>query len=190
MILTLEENELVVRASKGDGFRISTSVRDRIIREKTSLMIRDAQSDQALSKQESIVVHRVRSMMAAPLQAGDTVIGLIYVDTDFMLHPFTAEDLDLLTVMANVAAIRIENARLTEIEQSEKMVELELTQASEIQRSLLPNEAPVPTVTIWRVCTFLAAPLEAITTTSCLIRMAAWPWWLATSRAKVSPPRC
>jgi serine phosphatase RsbU (regulator of sigma subunit) len=114
-----------------------------VIREKTSLMIGDAQSDNALSKQESIVIMRVRSMMAAPLQTGDQVIGLIYVDTDIIVHPFTAEDLDLLTVMANVAAIRIENARLAEIEQSEKMMELELAQASEIQRSLLPTEAPV-----------------------------------------------
>jgi serine phosphatase RsbU (regulator of sigma subunit) len=143
VILTLEEGDLIVRASKGDGFSISTAVRDRVIREKCSLVISDAQLDDALRQQKSIVMHRVRSMMAAPLQTADRVIGLIYVDNGAVIRPFSQEDLDLLTVMANVAAIRIEHARLAEIEQSEKMMELELAQASEIQRTLLPPEAPV-----------------------------------------------
>jgi serine phosphatase RsbU (regulator of sigma subunit) len=142
VILTLEEGELVVRASKGEGFSISTSVRDRVIREKCSLVISDAQLDDALRQQESIVMHRVRSMMAAPLQTGDQVIGLIYVDNGAVIRPFSQEDLDLLTVMANVAAIRIEHARLAEIEQSEKLMELELSQANEMQRTFLPTGAP------------------------------------------------
>jgi phosphoserine phosphatase RsbU/P len=142
VILTLEEGELLVKASKGDGFTISTAVRDRVIRQKCSLVISDAQSDDALRQQQSIVLHQVRSMMAAPLQTSDGVIGLIYVDNGAVIRPFTREDLDLLTVMANVAAIRIENARLAEIESSEKIMELELSQASEIQKMLLPNEAP------------------------------------------------
>ena len=142
VILTLEDNELVVRASEGAGFSISTSVRDRVIREKCSLIISDALLDDALRQQKSIVMQRVRSMMAVPLQTRDRVIGLIYVDNGSVLRPFGQEDLDLLTVMANVAAIRIEHARLAEVEQAEKLMELELAQASEIQRTLLPTEAP------------------------------------------------
>ena len=143
VIMTLEDGELIVRASEGDGFSISTSVRDRILRERCSLVISDAQLDDALRQQRSIVMHRVRSMMGVPLQTGDRVIGLIYVDNGAILRPFSQEDLDLLTVMANVAAIRIEHARLAEVEQSEKLMELELAQASEIQAMLLPTEAPV-----------------------------------------------
>jgi len=142
VILTLERGELMVRASEGAGFSISTAVRDRVLREKCSLVISDAQLDDALRQQKSIVMHRVRSMMAVPLQTGDRVIGLIYVDNGTQIRPFMQEDLDLLTVMANVAAIRIEHARLAEVEQSEKLMELELGQASEIQRGLLPTEAP------------------------------------------------
>ena len=143
VILTLEEKgDLVVRASKGDGFTISTSVRDRVINGRTSIVISDAQTDQALRQQQSIVMSRVRSMMAVPLQTGDRVIGLIYVDNGAVIRHFAREDLDLLTVMANVAAIRIEHARLAEIEQSEKLMELELAQASEIQQMLLPGAPP------------------------------------------------
>ncbi|MGH9582373.1 MAG: SpoIIE family protein phosphatase [Bryobacteraceae bacterium] len=144
VILTLESNgELIVRASKGDGFAISTAVRDRVLREKCSLIIRDAQIDDAFRRQKSIVLHRVRSMMAVPLQTGDRVIGLIYVDNGAVIHPFSQEDLDLLTVMANIAAIRIEHARLAVVEQTEQLMESELAQASEIQRSLLPAEVPI-----------------------------------------------
>ncbi len=143
VIMTLEDGELIVRASEGDGFSISTAVRDRILRQRCSLVISDAQLDDALRQQRSIMMHRVRSMMGVPLQTGDRVIGLIYVDNGAIFRPFSQEDLDLLTVMANVAAIRIEHARLAEVEQSEKLMELELAQASEIQSMLLPTEAPV-----------------------------------------------
>lgn len=143
VILTLEKNSnLKVRASKGADFAISTAVRDRVLSDKMSLMISDAQMDEAFREQRSIVVHKVRSMMAVPLQVGNRVIGLIYVDTGFLLKPFSQEDLDLLTVMANVAAIRIEQARLIEVEQSEKLMESELASASDIQRNLLPTANP------------------------------------------------
>ncbi|MGH9625912.1 MAG: FHA domain-containing protein, partial [Bryobacteraceae bacterium] len=143
VILTLEGNELAVRASKGEGFVISTAVRDRVLREKCSLMIKDAQADDGFRRQESIVLHRVHSMIAVPLQTGNRVIGLIYVDNGEVIHPFSQEDLDLLTVMANIAAIRIEHARLAAIERTEQLMESELAQAGEIQRGLLPAEAPV-----------------------------------------------
>jgi serine phosphatase RsbU (regulator of sigma subunit)/pSer/pThr/pTyr-binding forkhead associated (FHA) protein len=142
VILTLEKGELILRSSKGEGFAVSTAVRDRVLREKCSLMVTDAQVDSSLREQRSIVLHRVRSMMAVPLQTRAEVIGLLYVDNGAVIRPFSKEDLDLLTVMANVAAIRIEHARLAEIEQAEKLIQLELQQASEIQQSLLPAEAP------------------------------------------------
>jgi phosphoserine phosphatase RsbU/P len=144
VILTLEPNgELEVRASKGEGFSLSTAVRDRVLGDKESLMISDAQLDAALRESKSIVSQGVHSMMAAPLQTGERVIGLIYVDTGDLISPFSPEDLDLLTVMANVAAIRIEHSRLVLVEQAEKVMESELAQASEIQRSLLPPTVPV-----------------------------------------------
>ena len=141
-ILTLEDGELEVRASEGEGFSLSTAVRDKVLREKCSLVISDAQMDEAFRQQKSIVMQRVRSMMAVPLQTGNRVIGLIYVDNAAFMRPFSQEDLDLLTVMSNVAAIRIEHARLAAIEQADKLLEMELQQASEIQRNLLPPRAP------------------------------------------------
>src|SRR6185295_10179309 len=42
----------------------------------------------------------------------------------------------------NVAAIRIEHARLAEVEQGERIMKRDLSQAADIQRGMLPEQAP------------------------------------------------
>jgi phosphoserine phosphatase RsbU/P len=142
VLMTIENEELVVRAARGAGFKISKTVRDRVLKEKTSILVRDTQLDQALREQQSIVQNKVRGMIAVPLQTNDRVIGLIYVDTPDLIREFTREDLGLLTVLANVAAIRIEHARLNEIEVAERSMAQELEQAAHIQMGLLPAKSP------------------------------------------------
>jgi serine phosphatase RsbU (regulator of sigma subunit) len=142
VLMTLEGEELVPRANRGEGFRISKTVRDQVIREKASLLVRDTAMDDVFKLQASIVMQRVRSFMAVPLQTNEKVIGLLYIDMPDITREFSKEDLSLLTVMANVAAIRIEHARLNEVEQAERMMAKELGQAGEIQRRLLPAAAP------------------------------------------------
>lgn len=142
VLMTLEGAELTVRAARGEGFKISRTVRDRVLNNKESLLVRDAQLDQSLKGQMSIVESKVRSMLAVPLQTNDKVIGLIYVDSPNLIREFTREDLNLLTVMANVAAIRIEHVRLNEVEEAERAMAKEMQQAALIQNNLLPSKAP------------------------------------------------
>src|SRR4051794_26385511 len=47
VLMLLEGDQLVAKAHKGDGFRISTAVRDKTVNEKTSILVRDAQLDDA-----------------------------------------------------------------------------------------------------------------------------------------------
>jgi sigma-B regulation protein RsbU (phosphoserine phosphatase) len=143
VLMTVEGDDLVVRAARGEGFRISSMVRDRVIKEKSSLLVRDARLDQAFAERMSIVQQQIRSMLAVPLQTDDRVIGLIYLDSPHFVHEFTKDDLNLLTVMANVAAIRIEHTRLAEVEAMERILAKELQQAADIQQGLLPTSAPV-----------------------------------------------
>jgi len=142
VLLTLEGEKLVPQAHKGEGFRISTAVRDRVLKQKSSILVRDAQLDDAFKGRMSIVEQKVHTMMAVPLQTQDRIIGLIYLDSPFILREFTEDDLSLLTVMANVAATRIEGVRLGEIEQAERIMQRDLNQAAEIQGGMLPAEAP------------------------------------------------
>jgi serine phosphatase RsbU (regulator of sigma subunit) len=143
VLMTLEGDELQVKAARGDGFQISKTVRERVLVKKESLLVRDAQMDKALREHMSIVEQKVRSMIAVPLQTNDRVIGLIYVDSPHLIREFSREDLNLLTVMANVAAIRIEHARLNEIEEAERAMAKDMQQAALIQQRLLPEKSPV-----------------------------------------------
>ncbi|HTP89128.1 MAG TPA: SpoIIE family protein phosphatase [Bryobacteraceae bacterium] len=142
VLMTLEGEELVVRAAKGQGFRISSGVRDQVLTQRRSLLISDVSDNRALMERHSIVQQQIRSMVAVPLQTEDRVIGLIYLDSPHFIHAFTNEDLNLLTVMANIAATRIEHVRLGEVEQAERALSRELSQAAEIQQGLLPSAAP------------------------------------------------
>ncbi len=143
VLMTVENGGLQVRAAQGEGFRISATVRDRVLKSGESLLIRDARLDRALNERLSIIEQQVRSILAVPLQTDNHVIGLIYLDSPHFVHEFKEADLNLLTVMANVAAIRIEHARLAEVEQTERLMAKEMEQAAEIQRGLLPKQAPV-----------------------------------------------
>jgi phosphoserine phosphatase RsbU/P len=142
VLMTVEGEGLKVRAARGAGFQISKTVRDRVLNEKASLLIRDAQLDQNLKEHMSIVEQKVRSLLAVPLQTNDKVIGLIYLDSPNHIREFTREDLNLLTVMANVAAIRIEHSRLNEIEETERAMAKEMQQAAQLQARLFPDAAP------------------------------------------------
>ena len=140
--MTLDGDQLVVQACKGSGFRISTAVRDRVLNSRQSLLVRDTTLDEALRARVSIVQQRVSTLMAVPLQTKDRIIGLLYLDSPSIIQRFSEEDLDLLTVMANIAAVRIENVRLAEIEAADRLMRHELEQAAEIQRAILPAAAP------------------------------------------------
>lgn len=143
MIAIADANgELSTRASRGEPFALSTSVRRQVVAERAALLIHDTQMDLALRNRESIVAQQIRSILAVPLQTDERVIGLIYADNAAAVQPFSQGDLELLTVMANVAAIRIEHARLAQVEQEERLMQLDMQQASDIQRNLLPSGAP------------------------------------------------
>lgn len=143
LVLTAEGGEFAVRAVHGQNLRISSGIRDRVLNEGTSVLVRDLPSDEMYRGSQTLVIARVRTVMAVPLQTNERVIGLLYVDSSRPDRAFTPEDLNLLTVMANIAAIRIEHERLAEIEQTERILARDLAHAAEIQKALLPSAAPI-----------------------------------------------
>lgn len=142
VLMTLEGGNLVVRALRGEGFRISSSVRDRVLEARESILVRDTSLDEALRERRSIDLRRTRTMMAVPLQTDRDVSGLIYVESGGSAEPFSRNDLDLLTVLANVAAIRIAHQRHLEAEEERRLIERDLERAAEIQKGLLPEHPP------------------------------------------------
>jgi serine phosphatase RsbU (regulator of sigma subunit) len=143
VVMTREkEGNLTIRAVRGEGLRISTAVRDLVMRQGKSLLVRDARLDREFATHPAVRAQQIRSILAVPLQTDERVIGFLYLDSPDLIRAFTSEDLNLITVMANIAAIRIEHARLMEQEQARKLLARELEQAAEIQRRLLPARPP------------------------------------------------
>jgi sigma-B regulation protein RsbU (phosphoserine phosphatase) len=71
------------------------------------------------------------------------VLGLMYADSTDMTVTFGQENLEIFTLLANMAAVKITNVRLLEAEQQRARMEQELATASRIQRSLLPGPPTV-----------------------------------------------
>jgi serine phosphatase RsbU (regulator of sigma subunit)/pSer/pThr/pTyr-binding forkhead associated (FHA) protein len=144
------EPQLVCKAMKSRSqsreseseIKLSRSITDQVIRQGTSVLTSDALHDPRFQERKSIMLGGIRSVMAVPLAVEGRVSGMIYVDSPFGTSRFTEQDLQLLTLIAGVAAIRIENVRLLEDQQEKQRLEKELAVASEIQLRLLPESPP------------------------------------------------
>ncbi len=101
---------------------LSRTILDMVTRQKLALLTHDAQADQRFDAGRSIRIHQIRSAMCAPLWHREQVMGVIYVDSPLHVGSFSAADLDLLTALANYAAVAIEQARLREHIQREQSV--------------------------------------------------------------------
>jgi phosphoserine phosphatase RsbU/P len=124
------------------GVEISRTISEQVLKNGTSVLTSDAQQDPRFQERQSIVLGGLRSVMAVPLAVESRISGMIYVDNPFHTNRFTERDLQLLSLIAGVAAIRIENVRLLEVQQEQKRLANELAVASEIQFRLHPETPP------------------------------------------------
>jgi adenylate cyclase len=93
---------------------ISKTIADRVLKDRVSILTSDAMVDPRFGAGDSIRFHGIRSAMCAPLWNKDQVIGIIHVDSPMLTNCFTLNDLDLLTALANYAAVAVERARLNQ----------------------------------------------------------------------------
>lgn len=144
------EPELVCKAQKArsdleeslSDVQISRSISDQVLKQGASVLTSDAQQDPRFQEHRSIMLGGLRSVMAVPIAVENRVSGLIYVDNPFHTNRFTERDLQLLTLIAGVAAIRVENMRLLEVQNEQRRLANELAVASEIQLRLHPATPP------------------------------------------------
>lgn len=126
-----------------DEVRISRTVMDEVLRNGKSVLTSDAQHDPRYASQTMSLLG-IRSVLAVPLSVGDNeVFGLVYADSPTYEATFSEEHLNILTTLASVAAIRVENARLTEARFERERMERELELATEIQQRFQPSAPPV-----------------------------------------------
>ena len=129
------------RVGEVGEIRISRSVIDEVVANGKSVLTSDAQADPRFAG-GTVMLQGVRSVLAVPLGVGANVFGIIYADSPLADGRFTEDHLKVLTTLASVAAIRVENARLTEEQIERERLEREQQVASEIQQRFLPATAP------------------------------------------------
>ncbi|MHA1568390.1 MAG: PP2C family protein-serine/threonine phosphatase, partial [Alphaproteobacteria bacterium] len=84
----------------------------------------------------------VRSILCAPLGAGDQCIGTVALLNKRGGERFAAVDRHLLLAAAGTTASALAGTRLAEIQADQERVRRELELAAEIQRNLLPSPEP------------------------------------------------
>jgi adenylate cyclase len=95
-------------------FAVSRSIVDRVLVSGEPIATTDAQNDPEVGATPSIRSLHIRSIVCVPVMGKEGVIGVLYVDsrirTDTVLH----HDPELLSTIADQAAVAIDNARLYE----------------------------------------------------------------------------
>ncbi len=130
------------RVGEVGEIRVSRNVMDEVVMRGNSVLTSDAQHDPRFAS-GTMVLQGIRSVLAVPLGVADKVFGIIYADSPMAEGRFTEDHLKVLTTLASVAAIRVENARLVEARLQQERLERELQLASEIQQRFQPTAPPV-----------------------------------------------
>lgn len=105
-------------------------------------LVLDVQQDDRFAASQSILSAGVRSLVAAPLQDAQGVLGIIALASTLAVRQFTEEDMELLVSLGAVAALRIRNVALADEAAEAKHLEEELALARRIQLALLPERLP------------------------------------------------
>ena len=127
---------------RNQNIQVSRTILNTALAKNTAILLSDVQADSFFKEQASVVRSNVRSAMCVPMWNNEEIVGIVYADRASIVHPFTEDDLKLLTLLANVAAVKIENARLFEQSLEKCRMEREMAVAAQIQKNFLPREEP------------------------------------------------
>lgn len=155
LLLDEERNELVARAAVGIEEEVEQGVRipvgrgfaGRVAAESRPVILPDVDHADVLNP--ILREKGIKSMLGVPLVARDKVIGVLHVGT---LHPygFTDDDVDLLQLVAERAALGIERSRV-----HEEMVRLDEMKMNFV--AIASHELRTPATSVYGLLTTLRA---------------------------------
>src|ERR1043166_333106 len=133
LLLDEQTNELVARAAVGIEEEVEAGVRipigkgfaGRVAAERRHVILDDVDHADVLNP--ILLEKGIKSMLGVPLLVHGSAIGVLHVGT-LHRHRFSDDDIDLLQLAADRAAIAIEHARLYEAERHAR-VRIENVQA-------------------------------------------------------------
>ncbi|MBP7866027.1 MAG: FHA domain-containing protein [Acidobacteria bacterium] len=128
MLYDEQENQLVPRVVKhgrhgsGGNMNFSRTIVNKVFSDGVSILTANAMRDQRFTTNESIMIQQIRSCMSVPLWDERKTIGIIYVDSLIHENLFQQRDLDLMSTIAVISAIAIEQYRLNDTLSREKAI--------------------------------------------------------------------
>ena len=125
-----------------DIIQFSRTVQRLVIEKKSAVLTTNVESDPQLEEARSIIVQGIKSIMCVPLWNGEKTYGLIYLDSPSIEKDFNKDNLQLLTAIANLVTMKIENYLYIQELLLKKAIEKELEYAADVQKFLIPERFP------------------------------------------------
>ena len=89
----------------------SQTILRQVVAENVAVLSNDIIEDEAYRAADSLVAPRVRSVLAAPMEAQGKLVGVLYLDASTPGVQFDAGLLQLILALGNIAGLAMENAR-------------------------------------------------------------------------------
>jgi Nif-specific regulatory protein len=99
--------------------RVSRTITDRVLREGISILSNDMQESGDFEAADSLISSKIQALLCVPLMLFEKAVGVIYLYTSNALTRFDKDQLQLVTAIAGLAAVALENARHVEWLESE-----------------------------------------------------------------------
>jgi len=111
----------------GHPVRVSRTVVRRVLREKAGLLVTDVKTDQSLEMVDSLDELQIKSLLCVPLILSGNVIGIIYLDSQNPGESFDENHLQVMTAVASLAALALDNVRtLEELQDENRLLRSEI----------------------------------------------------------------
>ncbi|MEW6067970.1 MAG: GAF domain-containing protein [Nitrospirota bacterium] len=162
LMLINENNELYILAARGFDvefietyrIKIGEGIAGIVVQNRSPVLVKDIDKDERFY-QKKRDRYKTRAFISSPLISRNKVLGVININDKKDGTPFTEDELDLLNIIADQAAIALENAFLMNQSRT-KAIELE-----DINRKLLESDIN-KTEFITRISHELRSPLNSI----------------------------
>jgi Nif-specific regulatory protein len=115
-------------AGNDRAVRVSRTIAERVLLQGLAILGSDVPGSTGLGAVESLIALQVRSLLCVPLTIYQRTIGCIYLDTINVADRFNDDHLQLVTAIAGISAVALENARrLQWLEQENQRLTTEIT---------------------------------------------------------------
>ena len=112
----------------GDAIPVSQTVFDWVLTERVALVSQNISTDHRFQNSDSIRIQDLRAIICVPITGKNSVIGLLYAQSNTLLSPFTKDDMVFASAVANEMALNIDNIRLQKkLLRNERMAAIGLT---------------------------------------------------------------